>query len=297
MPFPWSLIKRALEEHLRRRPTTPKPAPQPPAPEPPVVVHDPAPPPPTPPVVIPKPAPVVEVDPPAPAAPTILRTYRLKDDQYVKEVQPKDTIFLHHTVGGSIMSSFGYWQSTADRVGTAYGIERDGGIYEVFDPQHWAWHLGAGAHGAGNINEKRSIGIELGSEGPLIPVPNGTGATTIFWNPKTGRYLPATDRIVDLGFDWRTFTVRGTTYKGRFFDEYNPAQVDSCIALVRHLLDKFPTIPRQCPADPTTFDASWRGFKGVLSHSHVRSDKTDIHPKFPWDRLIEECGLTPVSRP
>lgn len=98
------------------------------------------------------------------------QSMRLTPDQYIPERQEKDLVVLHHTVGGTARSTFEWWQTgdREQRVATAYIIDRDGIIYEVFDPAHWAYHLGL--KGAAGAHDKRSIGIELASEGGLREV-------------------------------------------------------------------------------------------------------------------------------
>ena len=49
-----------------------------------------------------------------------------------------------------------------NRIATAYIVERDGTIFEVFDPRHWAFHLGL--KGSQGQVDRRSIGIEIASE-------------------------------------------------------------------------------------------------------------------------------------
>jgi N-acetyl-anhydromuramyl-L-alanine amidase AmpD len=98
-------------------------------------------------------------------------------------------------------------------------VERDGTIFEVFDPRFWAFHLGLA--GTGGSAERRSIGIEMASEG----------------------------RLEERGEEVGT--------PGRHFD----------------------------------FDRALFGYRGVLGHHQVRADKTDLHPGFPWDRLVEGARL------
>ncbi|HYG70199.1 MAG TPA: N-acetylmuramoyl-L-alanine amidase [Anaeromyxobacteraceae bacterium] len=211
----------------------------------------------------------------------------LPPTQYVDEPQEKTLIVLHHTVGGSMASSVGWWLANKERVGTAIGLERDGRRFLHFPLEHWAWALGPGANGGAANNyehDRRAIQIELASEGPLLKVDNGI--VTVFKNPKTGRYKPATEPHVDLGREWRGY---------RYFDAYNPKQIETCIATVRELLDRFPSVPRRMPRDPWAFNADLRTFKGVLGHAHVRSDKSDVHPLFPWEELAEACDLELVG--
>jgi hypothetical protein len=35
-------------------------------------------------------------------------------------------------------------------------------------------------------------------------------------------------------------------------------------------------------------------FKGIIGHHHVRRDKSDIHPGFDWNKLIDICRIEQV---
>lgn len=219
------------------------------------------------------------------ASSTIDRTQRLRSGyDYVSQPQPKSLIVLHHTVGGSALSSIDYWRSDPRRVATAYIIERDGTVYETFPPGMWAWHLGVKG---GDELEKRSIGIELASEGGLT-VKNG--------------HAYAFDGTRDLGpvaqlggrieyHDWRGFQC---------FDSYDPAQVAACIDLVLSLCQRF-SIPRALPSpEVCRGKADLRGFysyRGILHHALLRPDKSDLHPGFPYEELSRRLAEQPPATP
>src|SRR5437868_10376792 len=57
---------------------------------------------------------------------------RLPATEFFNAAQTKDLIVLHHTVGGSAKSTFDYWRTDPQHIGTAYIVERDGTIFEVF---------------------------------------------------------------------------------------------------------------------------------------------------------------------
>src|SRR3990167_6592477 len=96
----------------------------------------------------------------------INRKSRLASTQFYTEAFPKKQIYIHHTVSGSFDSVFKWWTSQLERVATAYIIDKDGTIYEVFDPRYWAHHLGLHHKRNTELNQQ-SIGIELVSEGAL----------------------------------------------------------------------------------------------------------------------------------
>lgn len=204
------------------------------------------------------------------------KTLELSRGQYIYENTPKSGIVLHHTVGGTAQSTVEFWKSTKDRIATAFIIERDGKIFQCFDPKFWAYHIGDGSNNADN---KRMIGIELASEGALIE--------------KTGQLYKFNAR---RGNEVRRDTVYDnvTTYRGyRYFDAYEKAQIDAVIFLVNTLCDRF-KIPRQTPKDLTNYLPTWKRFTGIVSHTHLRRDKSDVHPGFDWARLEQECNLCKV---
>ncbi len=58
--------------------------------------------------------------------PTINRTIRLEAKDYIGAQTPKDLIVLHHTVGATAKSTIDYWKSDAQRIATAFVVERNG---------------------------------------------------------------------------------------------------------------------------------------------------------------------------
>ena len=206
------------------------------------------------------------------------KSMRLGAGQFVAETHTKDLIVLHHTVGGTARSTFNYWQDDPRRVATAFIIDRDGTIYETFDPAYWAYHVAV--PGAGSPLEKRSIGIELASEGGLT-ASGGSYYSFGVVSPKTRH---DTARFV-LPTPWRGFKA---------FDEYEPAQITSVCWLVNDLMGRFANIPKRIPAPsqdgfPAMLPPTWRG---VCGHSGMRQDKTDPHPGFPWATLAAAAGLS-----
>lgn len=203
----------------------------------------------------------------------INRSLRLPPDQYMPSKSQKSLIVLHHTAGGSAKSTFDWWRTTSERIGTAYIVERDGTVYEVFDPSSWAYHLGV--KGETEI-ERRSIGIEIASEGGLTPGPGDLYAFGVVSERTRFR-----GEVYDHGHSWRGF---------RHFASYTEPALLSVLGLVELLIQRF-DIPRQTPAAELEYDKALVNFRGVIGHHHVREDKSDVHPGFPWARLVESAGL------
>jgi hypothetical protein len=76
------------------------------------------------------------------------RSLRLSDREYFAEPQAKTGIALRHTVCDKARTTLMLWQRdrTAGgkprRVATAYVIDRDGTIFQAFDPACWAFQFG-----------------------------------------------------------------------------------------------------------------------------------------------------------
>ena len=202
------------------------------------------------------------------------RSLRLNAGQYYDARHPKDLIVLHHTAGGSARSTLAWWNSNATRIATAYIIERDGTIHEVFDPRGWAFHLGI--KGTNGAVDRRSIGIEIACEGGLK---ESEGKLYTFDRiAKSSEYAGSPYRHTA---PWRGY---------RCYAPYTPAQITAAVRLTDHLLDEF-NIPRRTPADHLSYDKKLLNYKGVVGHHHLRADKSDVHPGFDWERLVEKCGL------
>jgi hypothetical protein len=217
-------------------------------------------------------------------APQIERSLRLPPGAYFPTVEQKTGIAIHHTVGGTAKSTFQYWAGNTEMVGTAYIIDRDGTIYEVFDPTAWAWQFGLKWPSAEKIAfEKRFIGIEIASEGGLVES-NGQLYCFDTVSPKT---LKPREEAFDCGKNYRGY---------RYFDKYQPAQITSLCSLIDWLCGQFP-IPKKVPANPEEYRGeALKRFTGIIGHTMVRTDKTDPlpDPAF-WTNLCASCGLTVVN--
>jgi N-acetyl-anhydromuramyl-L-alanine amidase AmpD len=238
------------------------------------------------------------------------KSLRLPSDRYINEETSKKAVCLHHTVGGSARSTFEWWKQNPSRVCTAYIVERNGVIYEVFDPQFAAWHLGgASALGVVYKEAKRynyeTIGIELASEGALrsgyelnaelinIGLPprfdeNYLYAFDIDPNPNVPevRWFTGAKKLYHKNQDINSYVDFGEYWRRyRYFDAYDEPQVQATFWLVNKLCDDF-NIPKRI------IDINWGGydknildFKGTYTHCNVRRDKSDVHPRFDWQGL------------
>jgi len=186
----------------------------------------------------------------------------LKENQYYQGVNEKKYIFLHHTAGGSAASSIAYWASTPDHIATPYVIDRDGTIYECFDPKFWAYHLGVKGNSA---IEKASIGIEICSYGAL--------------KQKDGKWLTYTNKEIPANK-----TVQVEFRGNQVWEAYMPEQIASLKLLLPYLMQKF-NIKKQPNVDKFwEYQDPSRLPMGIWSHSTVRKDKIDV---FPQKELVE----------
>jgi len=220
------------------------------------------------------------------------QSLRFPDGEFFPAKRKKTGIALHHTVGGTAYSTFDYWLKDRNRagnrrvVGTAYIIDRDGTVYQVFEPTAWAFQFGLKWAPARQMKfEQRFIGIEIASEGGLTEF---NGKLYCF-----DRISPKTEKSRDEAFEYHEY------YRGyKYFDRYEPVQIDRLIHLINYLCDTF-SIPRQVPY-PTIdyYGERLADFRGIIGHAMVRRDKSDPAPVLEmWDRVITECKLLAVPIP
>jgi N-acetyl-anhydromuramyl-L-alanine amidase AmpD len=196
----------------------------------------------------------------------IVKKY-LPNNQYMIEPHDKKMIVLHHTVGGSAKSAIDWWNQDPERVGVAYVIDRDGTVYEVFPPEDWAYALGI--KGAPHDLDKISIQIEIVSWGWLT-----NQDYKFFVTLGEHKVFIPKDEVIDIDF-------RGYKHYHKYSDE----QVTSVCELVKELNEKF-NMNLQYKDNFWEFDQSVidHNTPGLISHTTVRKDKTDI---FPQPNLIE----------
>lgn len=199
----------------------------------------------------------------------------LTNGQYLTSEYEKLSQFLHHTIGLTAMSAWRWWNSTPDRVGTPYIIDRDGTILECFDPKLWAYHLGI--RGDDNWQEKHSINIEVVSAGPL----RLEGKEFIFyplWPNKTAAKVISNDEVFEFDEPWKGH---------KYWHKYTEAQIDSIVWLIGRNLLEFPTLSIDNNIDDIfeyDSDVVNKHLAGLFTHNSVRKDKSDV---FPYPPLIE----------
>jgi len=199
---------------------------------------------------------------------------RLKPSQYFQEESTKNQIYLHHTAGnGNAVGVAKYWDSTKDRIATAFVIGNSGTIVQCFSSREWAYHLGLKNAPFSNMGlpykalDKNSIGIEVCNWGML--------------KEKDGKFYNYVGGIVDPS----EVTELDKPFKGhKYWHKYTDKQIESLRQLVVYLCKTY-DISKDYNDD--IWDLSKRAMKGedgIFTHNSVRKDKSDM---YPCPRVIE----------
>jgi N-acetyl-anhydromuramyl-L-alanine amidase AmpD len=180
---------------------------------------------------------------------------KIEYEQY--GLKQKNHIVLHHTVSSGEKGVYEWWCNDGKKVATAYVVDKDGTIYEYFDPKYWSYHLGGKAAKCHNIN---SIGIEIANEGALIKSDDN-----YYWFSRKNKYK---GKVFE--YEWRGI---------KYWAEYTTEQFEAVTQLINYLCNKF-NIPKTVYEKyDFNFDLL-KNFRGIISHCNVRKDKTDISPAF-----------------
>lgn len=226
------------------------------------------------------------------------KTYRLTLDQYMPEPQKKDLIVLHYTAGSSVAGAYASWTTPVkgkqQKIATAYVVDLNGTIYEMFPPNAWAYHLGIEPpqNNPQWIHDRRSIGIEIVNPGPLKIDKNDP--KRLNWYPLNfgARWcnLDEKNKYLQAGYN-------GFDYWASFPDDQAAAVRDLVADLCRRFQISTATPP---PDKRAVFDpAYFSSFKGVASHQNFRRDKSDIGPAWDWKMLefVLKASQKPAAKP
>ena len=83
-----------------------------------------------------------------------------KESYYYREVQPKDQIVLHYTMG-YLRGDIAQLTHSEMHVSVPFVIGCNGKIYNLFSSKYWSYHLGPGSVGGNKVRSQKTIGIEL----------------------------------------------------------------------------------------------------------------------------------------
>jgi|TARA_R100000084_G_scaffold109435_1_gene76697 N-acetyl-anhydromuramyl-L-alanine amidase AmpD len=225
---------------------------------------------------------------------TIHRHY-LGTSEYLAKPLPIEYCFLHHTAGReNPYKVVDHWdRDSRGRVATEFVVggqshrtgddEYDGVVVQAFPETGYGWHLGK--TGSGKMN-RSSLGIEICSAGWLEEWMGGDVA-----NPDTQyrtyfNSIVAKDQVIKLDQPFR-----GKQY----YHKYSDAQIEAVKLLLEYIAERDNIdmrlglqqwIKKMGPAKAFGFqeDAYYGKVRGLLSHTNVRRDKSDVYPD---ERLVE----------
>lgn len=213
----------------------------------------------------------------------IFKSY-LDNDEYVHgEGKAKEWILLHHTASGhNPYSVISQWNNDArGRIATQFVVgglstsgndaSMDGIVVECFPDKDWAYHIG---ESGSTYLHPQSVGIEICNWG-YLEQKDGK-----FYN-YVNKEVPAS-MVCDLGYKFNGH---------QFYHAYTDKQIDSVMKLIMEIEKRHPKInvrsglvdwlrtehPSQ--AFGHRADAYYGKTKGILSHTNIRKDKTDVSPQ------------------
>lgn len=222
----------------------------------------------------------------------------LSKDEYVTEygkIQNRKQIFLHHTSGwNDPYATVKSWENDSrGKIGTHYVIgginvktgdaKHDGTIIKCIPDDYFGWHLGSTTKDGINFEmHKTSIGIEICNFGYLTQK-NGKFYTY------TGQVVP-NNFVEDLGFKFRGY---------QYWHKYTDKQIDSLEIVLEMLAKKYSIDLSKGLAerllklsDNDAFeyskDATSGKLLGILSHTNVRKDKTDVSPQKNLVKMLKK---------
>ena len=213
-----------------------------------------------------------------------ITNYPLNAGQWVATATPKRWVVWHATEGrtsatpykgqpGKATSSIDDWNSSPQRIGAPWLVDRDGTIFRAFDDSEWIAHLGI--KNTNNKYDRASVGIEIANEGLLKEANNQLYAfDVVSTNTKyTGK---------NFVLPWRN---------GRFWAKLDEAQVDATIELTVDICSQFSIDPVfYYPSTKFDYPACFEKAT-ILCHSNCREDKTDlILEEWVWDK-IKAAGI------
>ena len=209
-----------------------------------------------------------------------IESYHLPENEYVKKETSKKFIVNHHTAGReNPYKTVDHWaRDNRGRVGTNYviggvstdgtNIEYDGKILRSIDDEYYGWHIGAG--GSFYLKE-HSLSIEVCSAGGLRNI-NGVWRT--WFNEEVEN-----SQVCELKKPFRGY---------RAFQKYSEEQLKSLKAVWIYLANKHNIDIRQGMQNwllngKNSFEWNIEAYsgkvEGMLNHTNLRKDKSDMFPQ------------------
>lgn len=198
--------------------------------------------------------------------------YNIPETEYYKQETNKHQIILHHTVSKTFLSTFNWWKQDGIHVATSFIVDKDGTIYQLFDPKYWSYHIGSGSN---TLNNKGAIGIEIINEGQLYKREDNNYYWWVDNNYPQGK-VKYEGEVFDNSVKWRDF---------RYWAAYTKEQKSSVAELLHYLCNTF-KINKKI-VNSYEYDKNLLNENCIISHHNVRKDKTDVSVAFDLNKLQE----------
>lgn len=216
----------------------------------------------------------------------------LTDEEFIKQEVNKNTIWLHHTAGGSrpdwtisgwekgyqvdknnqpILDSSGNFKPL--KAASHFVIGRkssssdislwDGKVLKAFDDRYWAYHLGI-TENSKELNSK-SVSIEICNYGQLT-----LGRDGKFYN-YVNKPINSED-VVELSKPFKGY---------KYWEKYTDVQLESTRKLILYLKNRW-NIEIESGIyneDWFEYDEKWFSLGGLRTQTQVRKDKFDLFPQ------------------
>lgn len=206
----------------------------------------------------------------------------LDNDEYFSGPNKPEYLYLHHTAGGNNpYNTIKDWNNdTRGKIATEFVVggpsingketKYDGTIIKCMPDGGYAYHLGQNGSQHMHVN---SVGIEVCNFGYLTK-------TGDIFKTYTGAIVHK-DQVCDLGFEFRGY---------RYYHKYSDAQLEALKGLILFIAERdgidikkglIEWLKTEAVKEAFEYkDAAFKGkIKGMLSHTSIRKDKTDMSPQ------------------
>lgn len=239
------------------------------------------------------------------------------ESRYIKDETKKLQIVLHHTVSGGkedVADDVRYWRDKGENVATSFIVSRTGQIFQLFNTNFWAYHLGLELDYLNNLNveetnlslNSKSIGIEIDSWGGLLPGESDEGEgwfpTLMDDDGNLQTFIPKKNAKPINIENVQEYNEENGYPKGfrdfYAFEKYTKAQINAVREIIISLKEKYGDIDLKYNKDmwDINYDENTNpigspdgakgismnalnGSSGIWTHVSYRKDKSDCHPQ------------------
>lgn len=215
--------------------------------------------------------------------PVINRTrFRSHVGDYFAQRFQKEVILLHFPAALSARSICKPWArrraELTYRTRSPYVIDPSGSIYEVYQPEFWAPHIGITSDNPDAVHDRRTIAIDIVNAGPLRIDPV---------NPKQLNWWPNRFGARFCGIEETDKYVVADCGSQRYFAAFPEVQIVALRFLVERLRREF-NIPAAVPPPAKRWNCDpdyFLTYRGIASRQNFRVDRFDSNPMFDWGWL------------